>query len=347
MGIQLTGATAAVKQFDDLITRARSAPLHIVLAEGLDERIVDGAVQALQGGIARITLLGPVEDVRKLTRAAGDIEDEVTVIDPEHSPNNDAYAAAYHTLRQHKGVSLEDAKTAIKNPLNFADMMVHLGDAHGSVAGAAHTTGDVVRSALQIIGVDPNYSMVSSFFLMLMYEDFHPIQGGVVFADCALIVQPDENQLAEIASAAADSGQSLLKLTPKIAMLSFSTRHSADHPDVDKIENAAALLKERRPELAVEGGIQFDAAINQDVARKKAFGSDVAGQANIFVFPDLNSGNIGYKIAERIGGAKAIGPILQGLLKPANDLSRGCNSEDVYRMVAVTVVQAQALAGHS
>ena len=204
------------------------------------------------------------------------------------------------------------------------------------------TTPDVVRSALQIIGTDKRYAMVSSFFIMLMCEDHHDYQGGMIFADCGLVVDPGEDELAHIAEAAADNARGLLNLEPRIAMLSFSTRRSADHHHVDKVENAAAKLKARRPDLMIEGGLQFDAGIVPEIAAKKAPGSDVAGQANVLIFPDLNSGNIGYKIAERIGRAKALGPILQGLARPANDLSRGCSADDVYRMIAITVAQAQA-----
>ncbi|MEH6547205.1 MAG: phosphate acetyltransferase [Sneathiella sp.] len=330
-----------MKQFDDLIARAKSAPKHIVLAEGQDPRVVEGAVRALQEKIATITLLGPIEEVRTLARAAGDADDQILIIDPAQAAKHESYATEFYELRKHKALNLDAARKAVKNPLNYANLMVRTGDADGSVAGARNTTGNVVRSALQVIGVDKRYSMVSSFFLMMMYEDFHSVKGGVVFTDCGLVVSPDADELAQIASAAADSTRLLLNIDPKIAMLSFSTRGSAKHPDVTKVENAATRLRELRPDLAIEAAIQFDAAFVPEIADIKAPGSDVAGQANVFVFPDLNSGNIGYKIAERIGRAKAIGPILQGLAKPANDLSRGCDADAVYGMIVVTVVQAQ------
>lgn len=330
-----------MKQFDDLIDRAKSAPKRIVLAEGQDPRIAAGAVRALQEKIAIPTLLGPIDDVRALTRAAGDVDDQISIIDPAQASNHAAYSEEYFRLRQHKGIDLGDAQKAVKNCLNYANIMVRTGDADGSVAGARNTTGDVVRSALQVIGVNKRYSIVSSFFLMMMYEDFHPVKGGVVFTDCGLVVSPGADKLAQIAAAAADSARMLLNIDPKIAMLSFSTRGSAAHPDVTKMENAAARLSELRPELAVEPAIQFDAAFVPEIAALKAPGSEVAGKANVFVFPDLNSGNIGYKIAERIGGVTAIGPIMQGLASPANDLSRGCDATAVYGMIAVTVVQAQ------
>ncbi|USG60950.1 phosphate acetyltransferase [Sneathiella marina] len=330
-----------MKQFDDLIARAKSAPKHIVLAEGQDPRIVAGAVRALQEKIATITLLGPVDEVRGLARAAGDSNDQITIIDPAQSAHHASYSEEFLHLRRHKGLNLADAEIAVRDCLNFANMMVRSGDADGSVAGARHMTADVVRSALQVIGVDQRYSMVSSFTLMIMGEEFHPVKTAVLFTDCGLVVSPDEDELAQIAAAAADSLQSLLQDDPKIAMLSFSTRGSAVHPDVTKVENAAALLQQRRPGVSVEPAIQFDAAFVPEIATLKAPGSDVAGAANVFVFPDLNSGNIGYKIAERIGRAKTIGPVLQGLAKPANDLSRGCDADAVYGIIAVTVLQAQ------
>jgi phosphate acetyltransferase len=331
-----------MKIFDDLIDRARAAPKRIVLAEGLDPRIVAGAVCAQQSGIAEITLLAPLEEARLLTRAAGDGDDHIQIIDPKQTERQGTYANIFHKLRQHKGIDLSAARLAIRDPLIFANLMVYAGDAAGSVAGAVHTTPDVVRSALQVIGTDDRYSMVSSFFIMLMYEDFHEMKGGLVFADCGLVVDPDEDQLAVIASAAADSAATLLGLDPRVAMLSFSTRGSADHPHVDKVENATRKLKDLRPELPIEGAVQFDAGFVPEIALMKAPGSDVAGRANVLIFPDLNAGNIGYKIAEQLGQLKAVGPILQGLAKPANDLSRGCDADAVYRMIAVTVVQAQS-----
>lgn len=330
--------------FDDLIDRSRASPRHIVLAEGEDERIAAGAARAVADGIATVTLLGRKDAVGSVLAAAG-AGSEIRIVDPQQSPDAQRYGEAYYELRKHKGIDRRKAMEAVAHPLCFADMMVHMGDAAGSVAGAVFTTPDVVRSALQIIGTDKRYAMVSSFFIMLMCEDHHDFRGGMVFADCGLVVDPNEDELAHIAEAAADNARALLRLEPRIAMLSFSTRRSANHHHVDKVENAAAKLKARRPDLMIEGGLQFDAGIVPEIAAKKAPGSDVAGQANVFVFPDLNSGNIGYKIAERIGRAKALGPILQGLARPANDLSRGCSADDVYRMIAITVAQAQACDG--
>lgn len=331
-----------MKKFDDMVARARAAPRHIVLAEGQDQRVVEGAVRAWRDGIAEITLLGPVDDLRLLTRAAGDKNDEIQVIDPQYAPEIEAYGKAFQDLRGQNNEDLSKAHQVMRDPLMFANMMVHMGKASGSVSGAVHATTDVARATLQVIGVDSRYSMVSSFFVLVMREDFHEFKGCMIFADCALIVDPDEDQLVQIASATADSAKTLFNFDPRVALLSFATRRSADHHLVDKVENATRKLRAHRPDLAVDGGLQFDASIVPAVGEQKAPGSSVAGRANVLIFPDLNSGNIGYKIAERIGRAEAIGPILQGLKKPANDLSRGCDANAVYNMIAVTVAQAHA-----
>ncbi|MDR8832909.1 Ethanolamine utilization protein EutD [Burkholderia pseudomultivorans] len=207
-----------------------------------------------------------------------------------------------------------------------------------------HATADVVRAAIQLIGVDPSFRIVSSFFLMMLCEPFHTIKGGLIFSDCALVVDPDAGQLAEIAMAAADSAQALLGEAPRVAMLSFSTSGSAHHAAVDKVTAATAHVRERRPTLAIDGDVQLDAAIVAEIAERKIAHSQVGGHANVLVFPSLEAGNIGYKLAERIGRAKAVGPLLQGLRRPANDLSRGCSADDVYHVIAATTVQAQAAA---
>lgn len=297
-----------------MIARAIKAPKHIVLAEGLDPRIVQGAARAVRDGLANITLLGPVNKVRALTRAAGDEHDKIAIIDPGES-----------------------------NALNFANTLVSQGQADGSVAGAIHTTSDVVRSALKTIGVHENFELVSSLFIMIMPETSDYLDGAVAYSDCGLVIDPNANQLADIAVATSKSAKALLSLEPKIAMLSFATHESAKHAHVDKVKAATQHLKSRYPDLSIDGPLQFDAAISADIARLKAPDSAIGGKANVFIFPDLNAGNIAYKITERLAGAKAIGPILQGLARPANDLSRGCDAEAVYNMIAVTALQAQAL----
>ena len=315
----------------DMEVRAQTAPRHIVLPEGADPRIIEAGIKAASVGIAKITLLGPKDQI------AQQVEDHsgITCIDPENHGDLDKYAALFADLsKKTKG----DAQRLAREPLNFANLMVRAGDADGSVSGAAHATSSVVRSALRIIGVADGTSLVSSFFIMIL-----PKPGGnVIYADCGLVIDPNATELATIAAASAKSGQMLLGLDPRIAMLSFSTKGSAAHPSADKVIEATKLVRDRHPELQIDGELQFDAAIIPEIAGRKAPESSVAGRANVFVFPDLNSGNIAYKITERLAGATAIGPILQGLAKPANDLSRGCSAEDVYNMIAVTVLQAQA-----
>ncbi|WP_417821687.1 phosphate acetyltransferase [Terasakiella sp.] len=331
-----------MKPFDDLVARAKNNPKHIVLAEGEDPRVIEGALRAVHGGLAYVTLLGRKENI--LSQISEDILEDgrVQITDPQASKYEELFVQELVSLRKHKGMNEEKARLEIQKPQNFANLMVRLGFADGSVAGAQLTTADVVRSAIQIIGVDPRYSMISSFFIMMLCEPFHDMKGALVFADCGLVVTPSEEELTQIGIAAADSASTLLALEPRIAMLSFSTKGSATHPHVDKVNHAADRIKALRPDLHVDGDLQLDASIVPSVSESKAPGSDVAGHANVLIFPDLEAGNIGYKMAERIGKAKAIGPILQGLAKPANDLSRGCDSDAVYRMIAVTVVQAQA-----
>jgi len=331
-----------MKPFDDLVARAQKNPKHIVMAEGEDPRVIEGALRAVRNGLSFVTLLGRKEQIIPHLSEQVLEEGRVQIADPNASKYSDMFVQELVSLREHKGMTADKARVQLQQPQHFANMMVRMGLADGSVAGAQLTTADVVRSAIQIIGVDKRYSMISSFFIMMLCEPFHDMKGALVFADCGLVVTPSEEELTQIGIAAADSASTLLALDPRIAMLSFSTKGSATHPHVDKVNHAAQRIKALRPDLHVDGDLQLDASLVPSVSVSKAPGSDVAGHANVLIFPDLEAGNIGYKMAERIGKAKAIGPILQGLAKPANDLSRGCDADAVYRMIAVTVVQAQA-----
>ncbi|MBB3189965.1 phosphate acetyltransferase [Halomonas cerina] len=332
-----------MKALNQILERARRDPRRIVLCEGQDERVLQAAVKAAEDGIARILLVGNWATMAEGARELGVSLSGVELIDPVDSPLTETLAEALFTLRKKKGMTREQAQAAIREPLCFANMLVREGHADGSVAGAVHTTADVVRTAIQLLGLAPGSKLVSSFFLMMLCKPFHNLKGGMIFSDCGLVIDPDAEQLAHIAMAAADSARALLNEEPRVAMLSFSTSGSAQHGNVEKVVQAARSVKARRPGLAIDEDVQLDAAIVAEIAARKLPDSQVRGNANVLIFPDLEAGNIGYKLAERIGGAEAIGPLLQGLAKPANDLSRGCSVEDIYHVIAVTTVQAQTL----
>ena len=325
----------------ELRKRAASQPAHIVLSEGHDPRIVACALAATRAGIARITLVGPTSAVAALLTAAGATDaDKISIQDPATSDLTAEIAGSYFDLRKHKGVSTDVAAKQARDRLVFAAMMVRNGHADGTVGGAVATTSDTVRAALQVIGKAKTASLVSSFFLMALPENHPSGRAAMTFGDCGLVIDPNAEELAAIAVASAASHQQLLGETPKVALLSFSTMGSAKHPNVTKVSDAAAILRDTHPDLDADGELQFDAAFVPEVGASKAPGSTVAGHANVMIFPNLDAGNIGYKIAQRIGGAQAIGPVLQGLAKPANDLSRGCTADDVLNMIAVTGLQA-------
>lgn len=325
-----------MKPLDRIFEACRAAPRHILLAEGEDPRIQEAAARAVDEGLARITLLADPGRVPEgfLHRHAG-----VTVTDPASAPDLDVLAAECLRLRGAKGVTPDQARALVRTPLVQAALRVRLGLADGTVGGAVATTADTVRAALQFIGRAPGIDTVSSFFLMLSCARDAPIKGGMVFADCGLVISPTARELADIAIASAASAQALLGERPRVALLSFSTAGSAEHESLARIREALTLVRESAPTLEIEGEIQFDAAIDDAIRQKKAPGSRLSARPNVFVFPDLASGNIGYKIAQRLGGLTAIGPVLQGLNRPANDLSRGCSADDVLAMIAVTSVQ--------
>lgn len=325
----------------DLRDRAAARPAHIVLSEGSDPRVVAGAVAAVQSGIARVTLVGQEDEVAAALVVAGcPNSPAITIADPATSKFTTEAATTYYELRKHKGVTAEIAEQQAHDPLIFAAMMVRMGRADGTVGGAVATTSDTVRAALQVIGIAKDAPLVSSIFIMALPDNHPSGRDAMIFGDSGLVIDPTSEELAAIAVTSAASCAQLLAVEPRVALLSFSTMGSATHQKVTKVANAAALLKTHHPDLKADGELQFDAAFVPSVAATKAPGSSVAGHANVMIFPNLDAGNIGYKIAQRIGGCEAIGPILQGLSKPANDLSRGCVAQDVTNMIAVTVLQA-------
>lgn len=327
------------KLMDNIIARATLLQKHIVLGEGEEPRTIHAAELINKIGMAKITLLGDRSKILSLAEPNG--LNGVTIINPKESTNFERYASLLFELRKDKGMTLEKARELTCDNLYFGCLMIKSGDADGMVAGAIHATSDVLRPALQIIKAKKGLKTVSSFFLISLPEGSSFGQDGVmIFSDCGVLPDPNADQLVDIAISAAESARKIANIgEPRVAMLSFSTKGSASHPLVDKVIEATNKLKSLNLDFAVDGELQLDAALVPSVAKLKAPGSTVAGYANVLIFPDLQSGNIGYKMAQRLGNAEAIGPICQGLAAPVNDLSRGCNVSDIVGAVAITALQ--------
>jgi phosphate acetyltransferase len=328
---------------EQIKAKARADLQTVVLPEGYDDRMIEASARIVAEKLAKIVLLGNPHTLKAKAAEMSVTLDGVTIIEPKNFEQLDQYADELVELRKKKGLSHEEAialLTADDN-LYFAAMMVHKGDAGGAVAGAFNTTGDVLRAAFQVIGTAPGMKTVSSVFLMVTKKPEFGENGTLCFADCAVNPNPDTQALAEIAVSTAASCKSFLGVNARVAMLSFSTKGSAAHSDCDKVLKALGIARELAPDLAIDGELQLDAALIPKVGDKKAPGSNVAGSANTLIFPDLDAGNIGYKLVERLAGAEAVGPIIQGLAKPVNDLSRGCSVDDIISVTAITAVQAQ------
>ena len=328
----------------DIITRAKANKQRIVLPEGTEERTLRAADKLLADGVASIILIGNKTEISQLAASYGLTNiDLATIVDPLNHEKKEAYADLLFQLRQKKGMTPEKAAVLVENPLYLGCLMIKAGDADGEIAGAQNTTGDVLRPALQIVKTAPGISCVSGAFLMFLKDKSYGDNGLLVFADCAVMPNPTAAELAQIAVLTAQTTRDIVGADPKVAMLSFSTKGSASHEMVDKVVEATRLAKEMAPDLKIDGELQADAAIVDVVAAQKAPGSEIAGKANVLVFPTLEVGNIAYKLVQRLAGAQAVGPILQGIAAPVNDLSRGCSVDDIYKMVAIAANQAIGL----
>jgi len=330
-----------VNLLNTLKNRARSAAKHIVLAEGQDPRVIAAAEIIIRDSLAKITLIGQPAKIEALAKEIRANLNGIIIQDPSSSSRANHYAQILHERRRSKGAKEEESQSNARSPLYFANLMVAANQADGALAGAANSSADTVRAAIQSIGLAPDSKIVSSFFLMIIPAKINQEETTLLFADCGIVPDPNAQELAEIAIATADNANNFLEAEPKVALLSFSTKGSANHPNLEKIREALKITKARRPDLIIDGELQADAALIPEIAETKAKGSQAAGRANVLIFPDLNSGNIAYKLVERLANAKAIGPILQGLVKPSNDLSRGCTTEDIVNAVAITSIQAK------
>ena len=328
---------------EQLIQRAKADKQRIVLPEGTEERTLKAANQILTDGVADLILLGNVEEIQEKARewGLGNIS-KATLIDPQNSEKSEEYAQMLFELRKKKGMTIEEARKKVTDPLYYGCMIIKSGEADGQLAGARNTTGDVLRPALQIIKTAPGITCVSGAMLLLTHAPECGDNGVLVMGDVAVTPVPDANQLAQIAICTARTAKAVAGIEPRVAMLSFSTHGSAKHEVVDKVVEATRIAHEMDPELLLDGELQADAALVPSVGASKAPGSPIAGKANVLVVPSLEVGNIGYKLVQRLGHATAVGPILQGIARPGNDLSRGCSIDDVYKMIAITANQAIA-----
>ena len=327
---------------EKIIARAQANKQRIVLPESLEERTLTAADEALRDELAEIVLIGNPDEIFALAEKLGlKYISKATIIDPATSEKTEQYAQLLFELRKKKGMTIEEARRKVLDPLYFGCLIIKNGDADGQISGALSTTGDTLRPALQIIKCSPGISCVSGAMLLLTQTPQYGEDGVLVVGDVAVTPMPDASQLAQIAVCTAQTAKSVAGFDdPRVAMLSFSTKGSAKHEVVDKVVEATRLAKELAPELKLDGELQADAALVPNVGAKKAPGSDIAGKANVLVFPCLEVGNIAYKLVQRLGNADAIGPILQGIARPVNDLSRGCSVDDIYKMIAITACQA-------
>lgn len=327
-----------------MIERAKGDKQRIVLPEGTEPRTLRAADQLLGDGVADVILLGNAGEITALANGLG-LENisRALIVDPTSHPKKETYSDLLFALRKQKGMTPEQAALLVEDPLYLACLMIKNGDADGEIAGARNTTGDVLRPALQIIKTSPGVRVVSGAFIMFTLTPQYGENGTLLFADCAVMPSPTAEELASIAIASAQTMKSLVGVEPRVAMLSFSTKGSAEHVMIDKVREATRMAKEISPSLLIDGELQADAALVPAVGASKAPGSLIAGKANVLVFPSLESGNIGYKLVQRLGNAEAVGPVLQGMAAPVNDLSRGCSVDDIYNMVAITANQAIGL----